>query len=503
MKTNINLLIANILPLLYFLLLSILPQKANAQTYPCASPSPLPYPESNACLQAFLAIRPDCCDIDFDMTCYTDPNAPGGLLEACDDGIIISGFPTTWENCYDHTLYEGINIQGTNPTCLTSQVVLPPLPFVANAYECCDVNNCSGCFPDCDPPPTNCVAPPDPNCCPLEPVLPYDGCLVEVILFDGICKGTKVCNPPGDPNCVNEISGGWDMCCEMIYTDLMNGVNDLDELDIPAYDNCFYGNSKPTGNARYPCDDFDPCTLDQCHPVIGCINIPNYANVTPVANIKLWLQGPSLGAVMATNPNISSSHPFNTAPWNYGGSEGAAIPSNAVDWILVEALDATFTVIDQTAGFLLNDGTVQDIDGTTGQIKFRNGTLNSSNNYYIAVRTRGHLDVMSAIPVGVACTTQYDFTTSPAQAYNTSNSIDQDQLVEANGTGTGAPYALYSGDTNGDGIINFEDFNDYFLQIGAGYKTADFNHDGTVNGSDFNPHFSDNNGKMNIQKLRY
>ncbi len=470
-----------------------------AQTYPCASPSPLPYPESNTCLQAFLAIRPDCCDIDFDITCYTNPNTPGGLLEACDDGVIISGFPVTWENCYDHTLSDGISSMGTNPTCVTEQVSLPPLLFTADAYQCCDANNCSNCYTDCDPPPNS-------GSCPLAPLFPYDGCLVEVILFDGLCRGDEQCVPPNDPNCQFEIVGGWDVCCQMIYNDLSNGTPPSSfTLNPPdPYTNCSYGAAKPSGRARYPCDDLEPNTIDQCHPVIGCINIPNFANITPAVSIKLWLQGASnsAGTSMASNPSISSSQPFNTAPWNYAGSEGGSVPSNAVDWILLEALNTTtFAVEGQAAGFLLNDGTIRDIDGTTGQIKFQSGTLIATGNYYIAVRTRGHLDVVSATPISLVGSTLYDFTTDASQALNTNNNADLTQMIQLQGTG--APFALYAGDANGDGIINFEDFNDYFLQIGAGYQTADFNHDGAVNGSDFNPYFVENNGRMGIHEIRY
>jgi len=229
MKTNINLFIA----LFLLNLIGFFPTintEVSAQTYPCASTSPLPYPESNTCLQAFLSIRPDCCDIDFDMSCYS--NMSTGFVEVCEDGNI-----TTWENCYDHNLYDGINIAGTNSTCMLDQATLPPL-FLFAAFECCDLNNCSPCFTGCDPPPND-------GTCPLAPVIPYDGCLVEVILFDGFCGGFLQCLPPG-PGCVNQVQGGWDMCCDMIYNDLMNGMPNPG----PAYDNCGYGNSKPTGTAK-------------------------------------------------------------------------------------------------------------------------------------------------------------------------------------------------------------------------------------------------------------
>ncbi len=460
--------------LIYILILFIIDTNevfAQVPNYPCATPSPLPYPESNTCLQDFLSVHYDCCNIDFDMSCYNDMN------QYCSNTEV-----NTWTNCYDYSITMFDEILAPHPDCISVNIPFGAL-WVHPAFNCCSDINCNPCTPNCEPPPNT-------GTCPLLPEFPYDGCLIEIILFDGGCTASS-----------------WDMCCKTLYDDLSSGVIQNTFLSNEVYEMpCRYRDTDfpPPNVARYPCDDLDPLTIDQCHPVIGCMNVPNYANITPSANIKLWLQGASLGAVMTTNPNISSSQPFNTTPWNYAGSEGGAIPDEAVDWILVEALDVNdFTILDQAAGFLLEDGTVQDIDGTIGQIKFQSGTLNSTDNYYIAVRVRGHLDVLSAVPISVLGTTQYDFTTDAVQAYQTLIGGDQGQMVEANGTGTGAPYALYSGDANGDGIINFEDFNDYFLQIGAGYKTADFNHDGTVNGSDFNPYFTSNNGKMNIQKLRY
>ncbi|MBN2174518.1 MAG: hypothetical protein JW731_10310, partial [Bacteroidales bacterium] len=62
-------------------------------------------------------------------------------------------------------------------------------------------------------------------------------------------------------------------------------------------------------------------------------------------DLQVFLEGPYNGSGMDTWLNDASkiplTQPYNTSPWNYGGGESvAAIPSNVVDWILIELRDA-------------------------------------------------------------------------------------------------------------------------------------------------------------------
>ena len=66
---------------------------------------------------------------------------------------------------------------------------------------------------------------------------------------------------------------------------------------------------------------------------------------------------------------------------------------------------------------MLSDGSVVDLDGSS-QVKF-NGIV--PGNYYIVIRHRNHLPIMSANPVNLSFTNSllYDFSTAQTQAYGT------------------------------------------------------------------------------------
>ncbi|MGC8866527.1 MAG: hemoblobin-interacting domain-containing protein, partial [Bacteroidales bacterium] len=96
--------------------------------------------------------------------------------------------------------------------------------------------------------------------------------------------------------------------------------------------------------------------------------------IEPDANkyldVRVYLEGPFDGTGMTTdlqqNGIIPLNQPYNTAPWNYSGTESvASVPANIVDWVLVELRDADIpdnaTPATTLAGwpkayFLRNDG---------------------------------------------------------------------------------------------------------------------------------------------------
>ena len=109
---------------------------------------------------------------------------------------------------------------------------------------------------------------------------------------------------------------------------------------------------------------------------------------------------------MRTTLNSSNllplTQPFTSAPFNYAGTESvASIPNaNIVDWVLIEHRkpssglpgDAnTATITGRKAGFLLNNGTVVDLDGVT-PIAFN---ITKQGGAFIVVRHRNHLAIMS------------------------------------------------------------------------------------------------------------
>ncbi len=177
------------------------------------------------------------------------------------------------------------------------------------------------------------------------------------------------------------------------------------------------------------------------------------------------------------------TQPFNSAPWNYVGFEKVdtdfyTAHPEIVDWVLVELRTGTdeSTTVAKRAAFVNDTGNLVDIDGVNPLSFFVTSTI----QYYIVIRHRNHLDIMSSSLADVNyASVLYDFTSTGTNAYGT------DALKEVD---TGI-FAMYVGDGNNDGIINGTDFNIYsplFRSGGAGYLGVDWNLDGIINGSDFN-----------------
>lgn len=206
------------------------------------------------------------------------------------------------------------------------------------------------------------------------------------------------------------------------------------------------------------------------------------------ANIKVFLQGPFGGGTMTTSLNsgglIPLSQPYNTSPWNYIGTESvSSVPANVVDWILLEIRSDLNTPILYKACFLKNDGSVVDLDGTS-QIKLFDI---ADGNYYLVVRHRNHLSVMSSSAVNLSpSSAQYDFTNALTKAYGT------DAMKEL----SPGVFGLFAGDGNASGTITSTDRNNVWRpQNGQnGYLMGDFNLSGSVTSTDRNTFWRVNNG---------
>jgi hypothetical protein len=183
---------------------------------------------------------------------------------------------------------------------------------------------------------------------------------------------------------------------------------------------------------------------------------------------------------------IPNSQPFNTIRLNYTGSETVfSVPSNVVDWVLVELRQATSpelatssTILAKRAAFLKKDGSIVDLDGTS-PLQFINSAVSSGNSVYVVVRHRNHLAVMSAsgaiLNNGVY---SYDFTTGLSQAYGGGNGYKQ----------IGSKFLMVSGDIDQDGSIFVSDYNQWAVGFGAtnGYFNSDLDMDGDIFVSDYN-----------------
>lgn len=219
--------------------------------------------------------------------------------------------------------------------------------------------------------------------------------------------------------------------------------------------------------------------------------------------VTLWLEGPFNGSSMSNNLQagglIPLAQPFNTAPWNYMGNENLnSVPTNATDWVLLElrtsagGSNSGGVLVATRAALLYNNGNIYDINGNN-YVTFNNI---KTGNYYIAVKPRSNLAVMSANVVALPNqATPYNFSSSIAQAYGTT------QMKLINGQA-----CLLAGDFDHNGIINWADSNRLNSEMAAGsnniYKASDANKDRNLNNLDFNL-FAPNAQAIGTQAIRY
>lgn len=200
------------------------------------------------------------------------------------------------------------------------------------------------------------------------------------------------------------------------------------------------------------------------------------------ANLKVYLQGPySGGGLMTTTLNTNTLIPLNsntaysTLTYGYTASTVTSIPnSDIVDWVLVELRTGTAagTKVAARAGFLKSDGTIVDIDGIS-QLKF---TGLGVGNYYVVVRHRNHLAIMSASAIPLSSNSAlYNFSTAQLQAYGTN------PMVALSGGGFG----MIGADANSSGIVTNSDKDEIINQLNnAGYYNGDVNFSGIVTNAD-------------------
>lgn len=199
---------------------------------------------------------------------------------------------------------------------------------------------------------------------------------------------------------------------------------------------------------------------------------------------KVWLEGPYDPAVqqMGTDLYDSGYMPL-TSPYVEDPISVGSIPSGIVDWVLLQLRStAAGDLLQSRSAFLRNDGRIVSESGAL-QVPF---SL-TSNPYFIVVRHRNHLDLMSnsTVPLTSGSSSLVDLSSSNTAVYQ--------QGVKFLDAGK---YGLYSGDANGDGQIKTDDKNDvWWNELGrGGYYTGDMNLDGQVQNDDKNDYWWPNVG---------
>jgi hypothetical protein len=207
-------------------------------------------------------------------------------------------------------------------------------------------------------------------------------------------------------------------------------------------------------------------------------------------DVKVFLEGPFNGAAMNTSINerhsIPLSQPYNVPPWNYSGSEVVfEIPdTTVVDWVLMELRETTgdastatsSTMIARKAVFLLNNGSVCDLDGF-GPVEFE---VAVTDNLFVVIWHRNHLGIISASPLILSSGIyHYDFTTGVNQVYG---GITAHKEIAA------GIWGMVAADGDANGLINSDDKNLSWMTYAglSGYYSGDFNMDVDINNQDKN-----------------
>lgn len=146
----------------------------------------------------------------------------------------------------------------------------------------------------------------------------------------------------------------------------------------------------------------------------------------PIANglkvsLFVLLQGSMDGDSMRTDLShaglLPLDHPFGAQGWVPDGPDSVgSIPGTVVDWVMVEFRSGPTdsTVRSRRAAFLKKNGAVTDLDGISSLCV----PALAAGSYFIAIRHRNHLPVMSATAVQLdTSATTFDFRTARTQYY--------------------------------------------------------------------------------------
>ena len=166
-----------------------------------------------------------------------------------------------------------------------------------------------------------------------------------------------------------------------------------------------------------------------------------------------------------------------TSPYSEDPRTIAAIPASIVDWVLVNLRStATGATIASQSALLRNDGRIVGDDGVGNQI----GIEVPDDNYYVEIKHRNHLPIMSSVSQYLQQNTVslYDYSTAATQSY--------DSGVKEIKSGV---WGSWAGDTNNDGQVTTMDYRQWFSaeENGlSGYEISDINCDGVIDINDFN-----------------
>ncbi len=203
---------------------------------------------------------------------------------------------------------------------------------------------------------------------------------------------------------------------------------------------------------------------------------------------KVFLEGPYTGGTMTDNLRSSNllptTEPYSGLSFNHkNGGGGESCPPSAfsttgndaiTDWLFVELRDpvSPSNVLYTRSALLQRDGDVVDMDGTS-PVDFR---LVPPGNYYLVIRHRNHLGIMTAGTLALSATpTTVDFTSISTGTWGTNAQRNINGVM-----------AMWTGDADYNGQVQNTDIEYVWKPtVGlSGYLPADFNMNGQVQNTD-------------------
>ncbi len=205
-------------------------------------------------------------------------------------------------------------------------------------------------------------------------------------------------------------------------------------------------------------------------------------NHSVLLKVKVFLEGPYNNNTHIMNTDINQYIPA-TSPYSEDPRTVNAVPQDVVDWVLLQVRNTVSgSNLVSKSLFLHKDGRLVNDDGIDDKI-----TLPvPDGNYYIIVKHRNHLSVMSAnsIALNSVTVTTYDFTSGVDKYYGSEGATELENGV----------WGMWSGDADGSGVVDAADRNSTWNDRNkSGYENSDVNLSGVVDAGDRNKTWNNRN----------
>jgi hypothetical protein len=260
----------------------------------------------------------------------------------------------------------------------------------------------------------------------------------------------------GNSNSTSSVNLSWNAISNASSYEIYSCNNQL--LDTTTSNSCTFNNLVAGTTYQYK---IKAVNINGSSDYSNCVSVTTLPEIINVP-LRVLLQGaaidPNTGqeTLMRDNLRVAGLIPT-TSPYSDGltcstsvFNAGSNDANDIVDWVWVELRNQNnnSNVVRSTSALLQRDGDIVATDGTSS-LSF----TAPSNNYYIAIKHRNHLGVMSSSAISLSSSSAtVDFTNANSNisfGVHALTSIDMP-------SGT---LGMWSGDVDGNGIVQYEGAN--------------------------------------------